>query len=378
MEPVEITAGRLQLRPWNEYDEDALIELFGDPQSAAWTPAPVPFTREEARIRIAERYPEAWSSGTGAFFAVADAVNGQVLAWVGLFGIDDGAAEIGWATSPAARGRGVAADAVAALSRWGFGALGLRRLEAVISVGNWVSLAVAQKCGFAVEGVNRLGVVHRGEAVDAWTASLLSTDELTDRRPLPRPPVLTDGVVALRVYRPDDAPDVARACDDPLTAAWLPVPVPYTLEDGRSYVEQVVPMGWAAGTSATFAVTDAAGGGFLGDISLKLPHRHPLRFGEIGYWTAPWARGQGVAARATALLARWGLEELGLNRVELFADVDNAPSQRAAEKAGFVREGVARAGRPARDGTGRDMAVFSLVPADLPERGGGGGAGRRG
>ncbi|HUR51753.1 MAG TPA: GNAT family protein [Mycobacteriales bacterium] len=365
MEPVEISAGRLHLRPWEAADEDALLEIFQDPVTAAWTPAPVPFPRVEARTRLTESYPEMWATGTGTPFAVLDAVDARVLAWVALFGIDGGTAEVGWGTAPAARGRGVASDAVAALCRWGFAALELRRIQAVIAVGNWTSLAVAHKCGFTVEGVRREGMPQRGRHVDAWVTSLLAADEITDRRPLPPPPLLTDGVVTLRAFRPEDAADVARACDDPLTAQWLPVPVPYTAQDGRTYVEQVAPSGWADGTSATFAVVAAEGGELLGDISLKVPHRDPLRFGEIGYWTAPWARGRGVAARATALLARWGLDELGLNRVELLAEVGNLASQRVAEKAGFVREGVARAARPARDGSGRDMALFALTAADL-------------
>jgi RimJ/RimL family protein N-acetyltransferase len=365
MTPVEISAGNLHLRPWTEHDADDLVAGMSDPEAVRWTPTPVPYTREDALQRITEVYPQVWEAGTGGSFNVLDATTARSLGWVGLFGVADGAGEIGWSCWPHARGRGVITDAVAAVCRWGFAAFELEVIHAVIAVGNWPSRAVAHKCGFTVEGVSRLGMAQRGRRIDAWTASLLATDEMTDTRPLPAPPVLSDGVVTLRAFRPDDAAAVARACDDPETAAWLPVPVPYRLEDGRAYVDEVCPAGWADGSAATFAVVDAGTDELLGDISLKLPNRHPLRFGEVGYWTAPWARGRGVASRATQLVSRWGLQELGLNRVELLADLDNVASVRAAEKAGFVREGTARRARPQRDGTGRDMALLSLTASDL-------------
>jgi RimJ/RimL family protein N-acetyltransferase len=364
VQPVEISAGRLHLRPWAAHDEAALVTLFSDDETVRWTPAPVPFTPEEAHRRVSDLYPQWWDSGFGAAWAVVDSVSAEVLAWVALFGIEDGAAEVGWAALPGARGRGVTSEAVAAACRWGFAQCDLERVQAVVKVGNWASLAVAQKCGFRVEGVSRRAMPQRGVRQDAWVASLIAGEDVVDRRPL-KPVVLSDGSVTLRLFRPSDAGAVARACDDPETARWLPVPVPYTPADGRAYVEQVAPAGWFDGSSATLAVTDAGSGELLGDVSLKLPHRDPLRFGEVGYWTAPWARGRGVASAATRLVARWGLQELGLNRVELFADVDNTASQRVAEKAGFLREGTARRARPLRDGTGRDMALFSLTAEDL-------------
>ena len=58
---------------------------------------------------------------------------------------------------------------------------------------------------------------------------------------------------------------------------------------------------------------------------------------------------------------RWGLDDLGLSRVELLAEVGNTASQRVAEKAGFTREGVLRSARRDRHGTPHDFVVFSSV-----------------
>ena len=357
MQPTEITAGRLHLRPWTRYDEDSVLAACQDPQIAHWTTVPSPYLRHDAHAFLEESQAR-WDADV-ASWAVCDSTTGEVLGSCALRVAEDHAT-IGYWCVAAARGRGVTTDAVLAVCRWAFGALGLDRITWRAEVGNLASRAVAEKAGFTVEGVLRQVLMHRGEPQDAWVGSLLRTDHVVDRRALPAPPVLTDGVVTLRGWRPEDAPDVARACDDPVTARWLPVPQPYTLADADAYLGSYITTAWADGSAAELAVTDSATGELLGAMGLKLAGRR-LGYGEIGYWTAPWARGRGVAGRGASLLARWGLTELGLHRVELLADVDNSASQLAAEKAGFVREGVARRSRPDRDGTPRDMAVFSMI-----------------
>ena len=361
MQPTDITCGSVVLQPWAERDIEALIAGRNDPEVVRWTGSPFPYTREHAERYVREETPAWWEEGSAATWAIHDATTGEVLGACALHGIKDGEGEIAYYAMPAGRGRGIVSEAVAAVCRWGFGALALERIGWAAAVGNWPSRAVAQKCGFTFEGSSRKAYNQRGTRVDDWVGSLLATDPMTDTRPLPPSVELTDGVVTMRRWRPADAADVARACTDLVSQQWLPLPSPYTLEDGVGYVEVFTATAWADGTAAELAVTDSATGELLGACGLKLGGRSQ-GYGEVGYWTAPWARGRGVASRAALLISDWGLSGLGLSRVELLAEPGNVGSLRAAEKAGFTREGLLRNARLHR-GEPRDMVVLSRTAA---------------
>lgn len=147
---------------------------------------------------------------------------------------------------------------------------------------------------------------------------------------------------------------LVRACVDPLTARYTAVPVPYTPEDARKYVD--------AGRSATALPLAAVAAGdpdeVLGAVGLHAVSRARRR-GEIGYWTAPWARGRGVATEALALLSRWALEDLGLRRLDLYAEPENEASHGVAERAGFERGELVRSGIALR-GRRYDVIRFTL------------------
>ncbi|HMS61143.1 MAG TPA: GNAT family N-acetyltransferase [Solirubrobacteraceae bacterium] len=164
--------------------------------------------------------------------------------------------------------------------------------------------------------------------------------------------------MALRAWAEDDVPALVRACADPLTQRYTSVPSPYTPEDARLFIA-----GGRSDASLPLAVTDAEDDtAVLGAVGLHAVDLERSR-AEIGYWTAPWARGGGVATRALTLLAGWavGPAGLGLRRIELYAEPGNDASQRVAQRAGFVRGDLVRGGIALR-GRRRDVVRFVLQP----------------
>jgi RimJ/RimL family protein N-acetyltransferase len=181
----------------------------------------------------------------------------------------------------------------------------------------------------------------------------------------PQPP-LTDDQIVLRQPRPSDVDAVTAACQDPLIARFTLVPSPYSEDDAREWLRSA-DRERREGSGLHLAIVDAKGGEFCGAVGVsELNWRH--RLGQIGYWVAPEARGRGVATRSLRLLSLWVLEELGLARVEVRVDVENEASQRVAEAAGYVREGVLRS-RAESKGRRWDEVMFSLLPGDLEREG---------
>ena len=178
MEPIELDAGPLVLRPWREDDVNAVWAAVQDPDIRLWNGGGGSSPTEAADL---VRRRADWSDGTHASWAVIDRAGGLLLASVSLHSIDreQGDAEIGYWTVPSARGRGVAAAAVDAACRWGFAALPVERVELCHAVENVASGRVAEKAGFTLEG--RLRRSYRyGDGVkhDELLWSRLSDDSI--------------------------------------------------------------------------------------------------------------------------------------------------------------------------------------------------------
>jgi RimJ/RimL family protein N-acetyltransferase len=156
MEPVTLTADGLLLRPWRVEDAPAVLSALGDPAVARWNPA----DSAEPDLAVAATWVAAradWSGGEHASFAVCTVDDAELLGSVSLFRIDrvHDNAEIGYWVAAGARGRGVAATAVRALTDWSFTALGLARVQLFHAVENRASCRVAEKAGYRLEGTVR-------------------------------------------------------------------------------------------------------------------------------------------------------------------------------------------------------------------------------
>ena len=176
-------------------------------------------------------------------------------------------------------------------------------------------------------------------------------------RRLPPEPPLADGEVILRIPLAPDAEAIAAACSDPEIARWIPIPVPYSLDDALGFIDGARD-GWASGTDLTFAIEERASGLLVGMIGLHGVER-PGR-AAVGYWLAPSARGRGLATRAVGLITAWAFADPALVRLELMTLVGNDASGRVARRAGFRLEGILHRYLPFRE-TLVDAVMYAIV-----------------
>lgn len=151
-------------------------EMIHDPDMLRFTRVPDPPPADFPHTWLA-RYEEGRRDGTREAFAIVD----DELGFCGLAvapRIDREAktVELGYAIAPRARGRGVATDALAMLTRWAFAELEARRLELLIGVANEASKRVALKAGYVKEGVLRSLYFKQGRWEDTEIWSRLPMD----------------------------------------------------------------------------------------------------------------------------------------------------------------------------------------------------------
>ncbi|MGN6686483.1 MAG: GNAT family N-acetyltransferase [Actinomycetales bacterium] len=171
-------------------------------------------------------------------------------------------------------------------------------------------------------------------------------------------PTIEGERVRLRGFASSDIGLVLEAASDPLIPLITTVPSTPDRSEALAYLErQHQRLRDEVGYSFAIArrETDEA----VGQIGLWLRNLDQAR-ASVGYWVVASARRQGYAGEALRLLSDWGLTLPGVERLELYVEPWNDGSWRAAERAGYRREGLLHSWQRVGDER-RDMFMYSRL-----------------
>ena len=173
------------------------------------------------------------------------------------------------------------------------------------------------------------------------------------------PESIETGGLVLRRYRPDEGAAIAGAvCESgrQLSRYETWAHAAFTEEEGRDYAAWW-DRAWEESNARYFGIwRDDRYLGSVGLSEISLEHRTAA----LGFWVRAADTGHGVATTAAAAVVEAGFENLGLQRVELMAAVDNAASLRVAEKIGARHEGILRK-RQVLEGMPTDCSLSAIV-----------------
>jgi RimJ/RimL family protein N-acetyltransferase len=150
-----------------------------------------------------------------------------------------------------------------------------------------------------------------------------------------RPTLRTERLV-LRPFTLGDAPETQRlagAYEVALNTAMIPHPYPEGAAAGWIATHQG---DFEAGRGVTFAIDD---GQLVGAVGLV---DKGDAIAEIGYWIGVPYWGRGYASEAARAVVRYGLEELGLERIFAMHFTRNPASGKVLVNAGMTYEGTMR------------------------------------
>ncbi|GAA2155582.1 hypothetical protein GCM10009826_16760 [Humibacillus xanthopallidus] len=169
---------------------------------------------------------------------------------------------------------------------------------------------------------------------------------------------LTDGVVTVRPLTAADWPVLLAESNNDESLKWGFDGRPLTEAEARHKTAEAV-REWRRGRVARFVIADADSGAGAG--VLMVIRMGPPGIGVVGYGVVPDFRGRGFTSRALTLVCGWVFAHTDIQRLELGHKVGNVASGKAAERAGFTREGVLVGRLPNPDGTRSDEVSYFLL-----------------
>lgn len=158
-----------------EADIPAVFEACNDPDVLRWLPLPEPYTRAAAEFFVRSYCPHGLASGRFTVWAVREYRTRPLVGAVEVRRDQAaGSASVGCWLTPAARHRGVMAEALTAVCAHALDprGLGFDRLHWEYLPGNEPSRRLAEAVGFGFAGARPHTVDFRGEQREALTGEL--------------------------------------------------------------------------------------------------------------------------------------------------------------------------------------------------------------
>jgi [ribosomal protein S5]-alanine N-acetyltransferase len=148
--------GPVVLREFADGDVPMVRELSTDPYVPLIGTLPANASEREA-LEWIDRQRGRLAEGTGFSFVIAEAGTDRALGGTGLWlaPLAHGRATAGYSVAPSARGRGIAAAALIALTRFAWTIPALYRIELYIEPWNTGSVRTAERAGYEREGLLR-------------------------------------------------------------------------------------------------------------------------------------------------------------------------------------------------------------------------------
>jgi [ribosomal protein S5]-alanine N-acetyltransferase len=161
------TFGDVRLRAFEDRDVDMVMDLSTDPYVPKIGSLPGNASREDALAYIGRRNGHL-EAGLGYSFCVADKDTDDALGTAGLrlAPVAAGRATAGYSVAPRNWGRGIAAQALTALTRFAWSIPELWRIELYIEPWNVASVRTAERAGYEREGLLRSHQEIGGDRVD--------------------------------------------------------------------------------------------------------------------------------------------------------------------------------------------------------------------
>lgn len=165
--------------------------------------------------------------------------------------------------------------------------------------------------------------------------------------------------VRLRPVRQDDLPLLGEGEPDDDPFGFFGFTASNRLE--RAFAAN----GLISDDQGTLVVEDEQGAvaGHVGWFAVQHGPASTARALNIGIALLPRHRGRGLGTAAQVALAAYLFDHTLIERLEAGTDVENVAEQRALERAGFHREGVARHAQ-FRAGRWHDLVVYSRLRGD--------------